>query len=132
MAWSRDRTARRRARAHARAARERDLRALRIRALCRRQHAQHPGPLPRARPAGRRLLRSRPEAQAVALRGLLPNGDMRRALAGERRTVPPAPTFDQAHTGDARHEVELGGPDVAIRGGADLQPAVTIPVLVRG
>ena len=35
-----------------------------VRALRRRQHAQHPRPLPRARAAGRRLLRSRIEARS--------------------------------------------------------------------
>ena len=37
-------------------------RALRVRALRRRQHAQHPRPLPRARPPEGRLLRPRPPA----------------------------------------------------------------------
>ena len=37
-------------------------RTLRVRALRRRQHAEHPGPLPRARAPGRWLLRPRPEA----------------------------------------------------------------------
>ena len=37
-----------------------------VRALRRRQHAQHPRPLPRARPAARRLLRARPQASGSA------------------------------------------------------------------
>ena len=47
------------------AAGRRRRRVLRVRALRRRQHAQHPRPLPRARAAGRRLLRARPEAHVT-------------------------------------------------------------------
>src|SRR5262245_9198437 len=48
--------------AHAREARDGGGGVLHVRALRRRQHAQHPRPLPRARSSAGRVLRSRPEA----------------------------------------------------------------------
>jgi hypothetical protein len=43
----------------------------------------------------------------------LPDGDVLGALAGERLALPAAPALAQRQAGDASHQVELGGPDVA-------------------
>src|SRR5205823_5158343 len=45
-------------------------------------------------------------------RGLLPDGDVLRAVARERLTPPAAPTSAQRQAGDPGHQVELSRPDV--------------------
>ena len=48
------------------------------------------------------------------LRRLLPDRDVRGALAGEGVSLPTAPPLHERQTGELRHEVELGGPDVPV------------------
>ena len=45
---------------------------------------------------------------------LLEHGDLARAVRGERRSVPARPAFPEAETGDSRHQVQLGRPDVSV------------------
>ena len=79
-----------------RAARRGRLGALHLRALRRRQHAQHPRPLPRARPPGRRLLRPRDEAQVRRLSPHPPFG----------RRIPLGSWETEQTTGGLGHEQE--------------------------
>jgi hypothetical protein len=37
------------------------------------------------------------------------------AVGGERRAVPVCKSFTRAHAREFRHEVQLGGPDIAMR-----------------
>jgi hypothetical protein len=54
-----------------------------------------------------------------------------RALGGERLALPAPPALAQRHPRDARHEVELGRPDVAKRRREDLDSVALDPVVVR-
>ena len=63
--------------------------------------------------------------------GLLPDRDVLAALAGERLAPPPAPAVAQAHPGELRHQVELGGPHVAERDRQALDAAVDDLEVVR-
>src|SRR5947209_14087114 len=78
----------------------------------------------RRRCAGRRASRRRAS-------GLAPNRDVLFAIGGERRAVPAGIAGFERHAGDPRHEVELGGPDVAVRKGRVPNLAVPEREVVR-
>src|SRR2546430_13539177 len=62
---------------------------------------------------------------------LLPDRDVLAALTRERLAVPAAPALMQRHPGQPRHQVELGGPDVAKRHRQAAGPVAPPPVTVR-
>src|SRR4051794_38714124 len=53
--------------------------------------------------------------ETASLPGPFPDGDVLAALAREGRAVPILPALAQPHPGEARHQIELGGPDVPER-----------------
>src|SRR5580704_12056812 len=77
------------------------------------------------------VTRTRSTSGGASLRHLLPHRHVLVALAREGLAPPVGPALTQAHAGDARHEVELGGPHEAPRRREGLGLPVREPVVVR-
>src|SRR5881227_1183098 len=60
-----------------------------------------------------------------------PNRDVLPAPAREWRAIPVTPTFPQMQSCDSGHEIELGGPDVAIRRVEDRDAITGDEIVVR-
>src|SRR5437588_4744552 len=58
--------------------------------------------------AARRTVRNR-ASPPTGVSWLLPDGDVLRALGGERGAIPVGPAFAQPQAGELSHEVELAG-----------------------